>query len=293
MVPDLRRLSINTATLGFQWDLGRVVDAVAAAGIGGVAPWRRDLAGSDGGSAGRRVRDAGLTVTSYCRASYLTHASAAERAVVLDDNRRAIDEAAALGAPVLCCVVGGLPAGGRDLAAARAQVVDGLSGLCGHAAAAGVRLAVEPLHPVYAADRSCVSTLASALDVCDAVGGTVGLMVDAYHVWWDPDLAAGLARAGADRLLGFQICDWRVPLRDVLNDRAMMGDGVIDLSGLDRLMAAAGFDGLVEVEIFSEHDWWRRDPAATIAVCAERFRALRHSRGSASPPSTSTAWPTV
>lgn len=271
MDADLRRLSINTATLGFQWDLGQVIDAVAAAGIGGVAPWRRDLAAFPPAAAGRRARDAGLAVTSLCRASYFTHAEPTTRAAILDDNRRAIDEAALLGAPTLCCVVGGLPDGSRDLAGARAQVVDGLGALAGHAAAAGIRLAVEPLHPVYAADRSCVSTLASALDVCDAVGGGAGVIVDAYHVWWDPDLAPGLARAGADRLLGYQVSDWRVPLRDVLNDRAMMGDGVIDLTRLDRLMHEAGYAGHVEVEIFSEHDWWRRDPAETITACAGWF----------------------
>ena len=272
----LDRLAVNTATLGFQWPLERAVEACAALGLGGIAPWRRDLAAAPGGAAaaGRRIRDAGLAVTSLCRGGYLVHRDAAARAAVLDDGRRALDEAAALGAPVLCVVVGGLPGGSRDLTGARAQVVDALGALRGHAAGSGVRLAVEPLHPMYAADRSCVSTLATALDVCDAVGPELGVMVDAYHVWWDPELERGLARAGADRILGWQICDWLVPTRDLLNDRGMMGDGAIDLARLDRLVTAAGYAGLAEVEIFS-HGWGSRDPAATLRVCAERFRAMR------------------
>jgi sugar phosphate isomerase/epimerase len=214
-----------------------------------------------------------LGVTSLCRAGYLVHRDPAERAVVLEDNRRAIDEAVALGAPVLCVVVGGLPPGTRDLTAARAQVVDMLGALREHGAGSDVRLAVEPLHPMYAADRSCINTLAMALDVCDAVGPDLGVMLDAYHIWWDAELGRGLARVGADRLLGWQVCDWLVPARDLLNDRGMMGDGVIDLARLDRLVTAAGYQGLIEVEIFSD-DWGRRDPATTLQVCVERFLAI-------------------
>ena len=269
----LDRLAVNTATLGFQWSLERVIDACAAQGIGGIAPWRRDLAALPPAEAGRRAREAGLAVTSLCRGGYLVYRDAAERDAVLDDNRRAVDQAAALGTPALCFVVGGLPAGSKDLAAARAQVVDVLGLLHEHARGTGVRLAVEPLHPMYAGDRSCISTLATALDVCDAVAPDMGVMLDAYHLWWDPALEAGLARARPDRLLGWQICDWLVPTKDLLNDRGMMGDGVIDLPRLDRLVAAAGYSGLVEVEIFSD-DWGRRDPAETLCVCAERWLAL-------------------
>ena len=273
MARDLAQLAINTATLGFQWPLARVVEACARLRIGGVAPWRRDLGGLSAAAAARLVRDAGLTVSSLCRGGYLVHRDALERRALLDDNRRAIDEAAELGAPVLCMVVGGLPPGTRDLAAARAQVVAMLAALRGHAAGTGVRLAGEPLHPRYAAARSCISTLATALDVCDAVGAELGVMLDAYHLWWDPDLARGLARAGADRLLGWQICDWLVPTRDLLNDRGMIGDGVIDLAGLDRLIRAAGYTGPVEVEIFSD-TWRRRAPERILRTCVERYLAL-------------------
>ena len=273
MTRSLTQLSLNTATLGFQWPLDRVIDACAAQGIGGIAPWRRDFAALQPAEAGRRIREAGLSVTSLCRGGYLVHRDAEERSRVVDDNRRAVDEAAALGAPALCFVVGGLPVGCKDLAAARGQVIDVLRVLQEHANGTGVRLAVEPLHPMYAGDRSCINTLATALDVCDAVAPDVGVMLDAYHLWWDSELANGLARARPDRLLGWQVCDWLVPTKDLLNDRGMMGDGVIDLPHLDRLVTAAGYRGLVEVEIFSD-DWGGRDPAETLRVCAERWLAL-------------------
>ncbi len=264
-----RGLSMNTATLGFQWPLSQTIAACARAGLGGIAPWRREFAAIAPRDARRQATDAGLAVTCLCRGGYLTHDGAAQRAAVIADNRRAIEEAAELGAPALCIVVGSLP----DLAAARRQVADVLGELAPHAAACGVRLAVEPLHPIYAADRSCINTLATALDICDAVGGGVGVMIDTYHLWWDPALAAGLRRAGAARLHGWQIADWRAPLRDMLMDRGMIGDGVIDFAAIEAMVREAGWTGLTEVEIFSD-DWGRRDPAETLRVVAERFSAL-------------------
>ncbi len=285
-------LSINTATLGFQWSLTRIIPAIAAAGLGGVAPWRRDLVDLSPVSVRGMAAGEGLEVTGLCRGGYLVHRDRAERRQIFDDNLRAIDEAAALGAPVLCFVVGGLPRGSKDLDAARAQVVDLLCDLSGHALASGVSIAVEPLHPMYAGDRSCINTVATALDVCDAVGDGCGIMVDAYHVWWDPQLVAGLARAGAARILGWQISDWLVPTKDFLNDRGMMGDGVIDLPQLDALVAEAGWRGMTEVEIFSE-TWSRTDPAAILQICAERFRDMPYRRGMVNPPSTRAVSPTV
>jgi sugar phosphate isomerase/epimerase len=273
MPRDLRTLSLNTATLGFTWPLARVIGACAAAGLGGIAPWRRDFSTLSPADARTRIADAGLIVTGLCRGGYLVHGDAAQRDTILDDNRRAIDEAQALGAPSLCIVVGGLPPGSRDLAAGRAQVVDILSRLAEHAAGSGVRLGVEPLHPMYAADRSCISTLASALDMCDAVGGDVGVIVDTYHVWWDPDLEAGLRRAGLNRLLGWHLADWRVPTRDLLMDRAMIGEGVIDFARIERMVRAAGWAGLSEVEIFSD-EWNARGPAETLAALARNYGAL-------------------
>ncbi|WP_051329152.1 sugar phosphate isomerase/epimerase family protein [Geminicoccus roseus] len=274
MSAPLCKLALNTATLGFKQPLAAVVDAAASRGIAGIAPWRREFQDTPVSQARRLFADAGLAVTCLCRGSYLTFGSELQRDAILEDNRRAIDEAAAIGAPTLCMVVGGLPDGMTDLARARGQVAEQLAALLPHARAHDVRLAVEPLHPMYAADRSCVSTLAQALDICDRVGPELGVMIDAYHLWWDPDFAAGLARAGADRLLGWQICDWQVPTRDLLQDRGMIGDGVIDLRRMHRQVLDAGWQGMVEVEIFSALDWDQRPMAETLDVLCARFARL-------------------
>jgi sugar phosphate isomerase/epimerase len=197
-----------------------------------------------------------------------------------DDNRRAVDEAVTLGAQCLVLVTGGLPKdrGGvvvtRDLAGAREMVRDGIGVLHEYAQSAGMRLAIEPLHPMYAADRACVNTLAQANALCDELAPDgkdgLGVAVDVYHVWWDPDLQAQITRAGErERLYAYHICDWLVPTRDLLNDRGMMGDGVIDLPLIRKWMEAAGYRGLHEVEIFSER-WWSEDPRHVLATCIER-----------------------
>src|SRR6266478_9148405 len=174
------------------------------------------------------------------------------RRAALDDNRRAVDEAAAIGAQCLVLVVGGLPKNSRDIVGARMQVREALHALLPYARSARVPLGIEPLHPMYAADRACINTLAQANDLCDALGPGLGVAIDVYHVWWDPDLEREIARAGAaGRLLAFHVCDWLVPTRDLLNDRGMMGDGVIDLRRIRGWVEAAGYDGFCEVEIFS------------------------------------------
>jgi sugar phosphate isomerase/epimerase len=192
------------------------------------------------------------------------------------DNLRAIDEAHALGAQCLVLVVGGLPARSRDIAGARAQVMEGLAKILPHARRAGVPLAIEPLHPMYAADRACVNTLAQALDLCDALDpkqtGALGVAVDVYHVWWDPLLEAQIRRAGAKRLLAYHICDWLVPTTDLLLDRGMMGDGVIDLPRLRSWMEATNYRGFHEVEIFSARNWWRKDPGRVLETCKARHQ---------------------
>jgi sugar phosphate isomerase/epimerase len=204
--------------------------------------------------------------TSFDRAG-LAHA--------LDDNRRAVDEAAALGARCLVLVAGGLAPGSRDIDAARALVADGIAALLPQARAAGVPLAIEPLHPMYAADRACINTLAQANDLCDALGDGVGVAIDVYHVWWDPDLAREIARAGgAGRILAFHICDWLVPTTDLLLDRGMMGDGVIDLPRIRAAVEEAGYDGFCEVEIFSRENWWKRPGEAVLATCIERYQKV-------------------
>jgi sugar phosphate isomerase/epimerase len=172
--------------------------------------------------------------------------------------------------------VGGLPKGSRDIIGARRMVEEGTAAILPHAKAHNMPLAIEPLHPMYAADRACVNTLAQALDLCELLGDGVGVAVDTYHVWWDPDLAAQIARAGAaGRILAYHICDWLVPTRDLLLDRGMMGDGVIDLTGIGGMIEKAGYRGFIEVEIFSVADWWKRPGKDVLQVCIERFDRLQ------------------
>jgi sugar phosphate isomerase/epimerase len=206
----------------------------------------------------------GLAVTGLCRGGFFTAPD------WRDDNRRAIEEAHTLGAQCLVLVVGGLPAGSKDIAGARARVCECLATMLPEARAARVPLAIEPLHPMQAADRACINTLEQALDLCDELGDGIGVAVDVYHVWWDPKLEAQIRRAGK-RVLAYHICDWLVPTRDLLNDRGMMGDGVIDLPRIRRWVEATGYAGFQEVEIFSEREWWRRDPDEVLRTCKERL----------------------
>jgi sugar phosphate isomerase/epimerase len=266
-------LSINLATVREQWSLREAVEACGRHGITAVDPWRDQVAATGLDEAVRIVKANGMRVTGYCRGGMFPAADAAARAAALDDNRRAVDEAAALGAECLVLVCGGLPKGTRDLGAARAMVADGLAALLPHARASRVPLAIEPLHPMYAADRACVNTLAHALDLCDMLGDGVGVAVDTYHVWWDPDLEAQIARAGA-RILAHHICDWLVPTRDLLLDRGMMGDGVIDFPRIRGWIDAAGYSGTQEVEIFSAADWWKRPGDEVLKTCIERFNGV-------------------
>ena len=273
--------SINTATLGHKDPIERVIDEVARRGFGGICPWRCDLEGRDVGAVARRIRDAGLAVSGYCRSTYLPALAAEAFEANVEDNLRAIDQAAELSAACFVMVVGSLPPGSRDLARARSQVAEGAARMLDHARKAGVRLALEPLHPMYANDRSCLNTIAQALDLADAIEpfGTrlpdLGLALDVYHVWWDPALSEAIARAGAARrIFAFHVCDWLAPTRDFLTDRGMMGDGVVDIAAIRALVEAAGYQGQVEVEIFSDRDWWTRAPGETLAVCAERLMSV-------------------
>lgn len=274
---NLRTCAINTATLGFQAPLPEVIEAVARAGFGGIAPWRREVEGQDVAALARHIRDANLAVTGYCRSTYIPSATREGFLVNVEANRRALRDAATLGAQTFVMVVGSLPAGSRNLEAARAQVKEATALLLQDGRELGVKIALEPLHPVYAADRSCLTLTAEALDWCDEIEGPsanpwLGTCIDVYHIWWDPGTRAAIARAGAaSRIFNFHVCDWLVPTEDVLNDRGMMGDGVIDVRGLRRAVEQAGYAGHVEVEIFSAKNWWTRPMAETLAVAKERF----------------------
>ena len=258
------KLSLNTATVREQWSLAQIIDGCARHGIEGISPWRDQVARMGLAAAGRAIASHGLAVTGLCRGGFFTAPD------WRDDNRRAIEEAHALRAQCLVLVVGGLPAGSKDIAGARARVREGLASILPEARAARVPLAIEPLHPMQAADRACINTLEQALDICDALGDGIGVAVDVYHVWWDPKLEAQICRAGK-RVLAYHICDWLVPTRDLLNDRGMMGDGVIDLPRIRGWVETAGYSGFQEVEIFSERDWWRRDPDEVLRTCKERL----------------------
>jgi len=272
---DTSLLSLNTATVDPLWSLRECIDACIRHGLGAIGPWRHKLADWDLRAAAKAIADSGLVVSDLCRGGMFPAMDAARRQAAIDDNRRAIDEAAALAARCLVLVVGGLPAGSKDIAGARLQVRDGIAAVLGHARAAGMPLAIEPLHPMYAGERACVNTLAQANDMCDELGDGVGVAVDVYHVWWDPNLEAEIARAGAaGRLLAFHVCDWLVPTRDLFFDRGMMGDGVIDIRRIRGWMEDAGYSGTCEVEIFSAENWWKRDPDEVLRVCIERHQQV-------------------
>ena len=280
---DHRWLSLNTATVRKQGDLLEIIEACVRHGIRAIDPWRDQVVAVGLESAVRAVRDAGLELSGYCRGGMFV-ADAAHRAEARDDNRRAVDEAKALGAPCLVLVAGGLPqysragsAVSKDIAAARAQVDDATAELLVYAREANMPLAIEPLHPGYAADRACVNTTKQALDMCDRLdprrSGALGVALDVYHIWWDPDLLPQIARAGKDRLLAFHVCDWLVPTKDLLNDRGMMGDGVIDIRSVRSAVEAQGFCGYSEIEIFSDA-WWAKPMDEVLRTCIARHRSV-------------------
>ncbi|MBC8055845.1 MAG: sugar phosphate isomerase/epimerase [Rhizobiales bacterium] len=280
---DHRWLSINTATVRAQWPLDRIIDECARRGIRAISPWRDQVAAVGLDAVAKALRNAGIELSGYCRGGMFPATSAAGLRAALDDNRRAVDEAKTLDAACLVLVVGALPgaldgrAQHKDLTRSRREVADGIAATLEHAREVGMPLAIEPLHPMYAADRACVNTLEQALDICDALdparSGALGVAVDLYHVWWDPKLQAQIERAGRARLLAFHVCGWLVPTRDLLNDRGMMGDGVIDIPQIRGWVEAAGFKRYSEVEIFSKDDWWTRDGGEVLDTCIARHRS--------------------
>ena len=272
--PDPALLSLNTATVREQWNLRQMIEGCARHGIRGISPWRDKLAEYGAKEAKRMIDANGLTVTGLCRGGMFPAADAKGRKAAIEDNLRAIDDAAILGAHCLVLVVGGIPPGSKDLSGAREMVRDGIGAVLDHARSAGVPLAIEPLHPMYAADRACVNTLAQALDLCDELdsgrSGALGAAVDVYHLWWDPELKRQIERAGERRVLAFHICDWLVPTTDLLLDRGMMGDGVIDIPLIRSWVEAAGYRGFHEVEIFSAKNWWKKPADEVLATCKAR-----------------------
>jgi sugar phosphate isomerase/epimerase len=274
----LERLSVNQRTVP-RLSLPDLADRCARLGIDAVGLWREPVAEYGLDRTAGLVKDAGLRVSSLCRGGFLTAEDAGKRRAAIDDNLHALDEAAQLQADCLVLVVGGIPAGSTDLLGARQRLAEALTVLAPAARERGVQLALEALHPMYCADRSVLSTLRQALELAESTspeGGfaddpTVGVVVDAYHVWWDPDVWSAI-RAAGPRILSFQVCDWILPLAaDVLLARGMMGDGQIDLRALRSAVDAAGYTGDIEVEIFNQ-DLWDADPDQVLATMVQRYQ---------------------
>ena len=280
-------LSINTATVrksrGQDLPLTDIIEACARLNISAISPWRDQVAAVGLDTVSKLVKAHGLKLSGYCRGGMFPAANAAGIQAADADNRQAVDEACELNATCLVLVVGGLPgalagqAVHKNIQQSRDQVFEGIEKLLAYAKSCNMPLAIEPLHPMYAADRACINTLEHALDVCDKLDpmqtGALGVAVDVYHVWWDPKLQQQIERAGQNRLLAFHVCDWLTPTRDLLNDRGMMGDGVIDIPKIRGWVEAQGFNGFSEVEIFSTENWWQRDHSEVLDTCIARHRS--------------------
>ncbi len=269
---DFSRLCLHTITTK-PWSIEEASDRYAAAGVRGITVWRQWLEGRDPAAVGRRLRAAGLEVVSVARGGFFPAADRAGRIAALDENRRAIDETAALEAPVLVLVCGAVP--GQPLEVSRDQIADGIAAVLDHAKAGTVKLAIEPLHPMYADSRSAINTLGQANDMCERLADPqVGVAVDVYHLWWDPDLEAEIRRCGSmGRLFAFHVSDWRTPTEDLLNDRGLMGEGCIDVPQIRGWVEETGFRGFIEVEIFSNR-YWAMDQQAFLANIQQAY--LKH-----------------
>ncbi|MCB1085887.1 MAG: sugar phosphate isomerase/epimerase [Verrucomicrobiae bacterium] len=267
---DLSRLCIHTATTK-PWPIETAMEKYAAASVSGITVWRDALENRNPSRVGKQLRNCGLEVVSLCRGGFFPALTEAGQQQAIDDNRRAIEQAAALGAPLIVLVCGAVL--GQSLDTSRQQIIDGIAAILPDAEAAGIRLAIEPLHPMYADDRSAINTMAQAHAACDQLNHPlVGIAVDVYHVWWDDDLPAQIALAGEkDRLFAFHICDWLTPTRHLLTDRGLMGEGCIDLRGIRAMVEATGFSGFNEVEIFSTR-WWESDQDDYLAEIVTAYR---------------------
>ncbi len=280
-------LSINTATVrkqsGVEVPLPVILEACARHEIGCISPWRDQVQAAGLKTISRHIKELGLSLSGYCRGGMFTYHDKVGHAFATEDNRRAVDEACELNAACLVLVVGGLPGAlagtpkHKNISLSHAQVEEGIEELLAYAKPRNMPLAIEPLHPIYAADRACINTLDHALDICDRLDPqktkALGVALDVYHVWWDPKLRERIERCGKSRLLAFHVCDWLNPTKDLLNDRGMMGDGVIDIRKIRGWVEEAGFAGFSEVEIFS-NGWWQRSTDDILNTCIERHKSV-------------------
>ena len=251
---DLSRLCVHTITTK-PWTIEQAAKNFSGAGIRGITVWRDALNGRDIKQTGQLLREFNLEIVSLCRGGFFPHISSTGRQEAIDDNRKAIDEAEALGAPLIVLVCGAVP--GQSLSESRKQIRDGIAAVLPYAEAAGVKLAIEPLHPMYADSRSAINTLCQANDLAEELNSPwLGIALDVYHLWWDPNLEQEIKRCGQnDNLSAFHICDWKCPTLDMLNDRGLMGEGCINIKEIRGWVEESGFKGFIEVEIFSNLYW--------------------------------------
>ncbi|MBN1994596.1 MAG: sugar phosphate isomerase/epimerase [Anaerolineae bacterium] len=269
LIQDTSKLCIHTITTQ-PWPVEEAIEQYSAIGVKGITVWRQALEGRNPAAVGERIRAAGLTVVSLCRGGFFAGLDQTTRRAAIDDNLQAIDAAAVLGAPLIVLVCGAVP--GQSLAESRQQIKDGLAAILPHAEACGVKLAIESLHPMYADSRSAINTLRQANEMAEEFNSPyLGVAVDVYHLWWDPDLENEVRRCGrAGNLLAFHVCDWKTPTEDMLNDRGLMGEGCIPIPTIRDWVEAAGFDGFIEVEIFS-HKYWAMNQAEFLQEIKEAY----------------------
>lgn len=278
---NLHLCSINTATLGFQHNIYKTADTVAQYGFGGIAPWIQDIMEQDVKKVAKHLQYTGLRLSGYCRSPYIPASTTAQFQANLDANKRCIDDAVTLHSPAFIFVVGSIPDGsGLSIHTARKQVSEGMAELADHAKDMPIQLALEPLHPMYAGDRSCVNTLSQAYEICQQIDPNptstpkISVAVDVYHCWWDPNLYDHIATLGADnRICAFHVSDWLTPTTDFLMDRGMMGDGVINIAKIRHAIENTGYTDLIEVEIFS-HTWRKHSTKHILSVCANRLQTV-------------------
>ncbi|MEJ7692210.1 sugar phosphate isomerase/epimerase family protein [Daejeonella sp.] len=269
LLKDLSQLCIHTITTK-PWNIEQAAKNFSEAGVGGITVWRDALNGRDIKQTGQLLRDYNLRIVSLCRGGFFPHISNAGRQEAIDDNRKAIDEAEALGAPLIVLVCGAVP--GQPLDESRKQIRDGIAAVLPYAEAAGVKLAIEPLHPMYADSRSAINTLGQANELAEELDSPwIGIAVDVYHLWWDPNLKQEIKRAGQNNnFSAFHICDWKTPTLDLLNDRGLMGEGCINIKEIRGWVEEAGFNGFNEVEIFS-NTYWKEDQKVFLKKITEAY----------------------
>lgn len=266
---DLSRLCVHTITTK-PWTIEQAAKNFSEAGIGGITVWRDALNGRDIKQTGQMLRDYNLDIVSLCRGGFFPNSSASGRQEAIDDNCKAIDEAEALGAPLIVLVCGAVP--GQSLTESRRQIREGIAAVLPYAEAAGVRLAIEPLHPMYADSRSAINTLGQANDMAEELNSPwLGIALDVYHLWWDPDLEQEIKRTGLNgNLSAFHICNWKSPTLDMLNDRGLMGEGCINIKEIRGWVEESGFNGFIEVEIFSNL-YWKEDQSLFLKKITEAY----------------------